>query len=122
MQPAKRDMKNGSSREMNEMEKNPYQSPVPDGNHQQSRNANWLRPWLPWAAFGWFVYLFVRVPSFNIIRTPPGAFLGYKIVTTIISMIACISLICVPHGLWKALTIPLAVLLVLVEIVVWGLP
>jgi hypothetical protein len=101
------------------MEENPCQSPV-----QQSpgapAGADWQRPWLAWVAFGWLVFLFLLAPAISMSRTTPaGTYLGFKIVTTTISIIAGFALIWVPRGCWKVVTIPLAGFLVFVQLTCW---
>jgi len=104
------------------MVQNPYQSPTEHGTGEISQKINRQRTWLAWIAFGWLVFLVVHVPSFNVRPSPAGTFLAYKIATTVISTIAVLLFICVPRGWWKAMTIPLAVVLVLVQLAVWNLP
>jgi hypothetical protein len=100
------------------MEENRCRCPLKENATVPSRS-KWWRPWIIWAAFGWFVALFLYLPYPNIRRTPPGTFLGFKLVTTVISMVAVSVLIIVPDGWRKIVTIPLAVLLVFVQVAAW---
>ena len=71
------------------------------------------------SAFGWLVFLFFYLPYPNTSRSPAGAFLGFKIVTTMISAMAVAALVFVPRGWWKVLTMLAAGLLVFVQTVAW---
>ena len=97
---------------------NSSQSPVHESADASPRAA-WQRPWIAWAAFGWLVILFLYLPYLNTSRSPPGAFLGLKIVTTVISAMAVVALICVPRGWWRAVTILVAGFLVFVQATAW---
>jgi len=98
---------------------NPYHSPVYDGSCERFRRKARRYSWLVWPALGWVMFLIANVPSFNVKPTPAGTFLSYKIVTTVISTVAFLLLTWAPRGWWKVLTIPFALLLVLVEIAAW---
>jgi hypothetical protein len=67
----------------------------------------------------WLAFLVLYLPAPNVSRAPPGTFLWFKIVTTAISAVAGATLVFIPKGRWKALTIPLAVVLALVQATAW---
>ena len=105
------------------VEENPYQSPVeqspPDQVPAATPEADWRHPWLTWLALAWLAFLVLYLPAPNITRAPPGMFLRFKIVTTAISAVAGATLIFIPRGWWKVVTIPLAGILALVQAVAW---
>ena len=89
------------------MEENPYRSPL-HKSPTSRLHAGRRRPWLTSGAFGWLVFLFLYLPYPNVSRASPGAFLGFKVITTAISTVAVVILILVPRGWWKIVTILVA--------------
>jgi hypothetical protein len=70
-------------------------------------------------AVAWVVFLFLYLPYPNTSRTPAGVFLWFKIVTTMISLIAVGILVSVPRGWAKFATILLAGVLVWIQTIAW---
>jgi hypothetical protein len=97
---------------------NPYESPrVESTPHGVTKN----RPtWPLWAAGLWIVILFLFLPSISYrSSTPDGTFLWLKIVTTIISMASARVLIVWPVGWGRLLTVPLVLILCVIQYTAW---